>query len=115
MPSKCDFIKINKERTSPCVKRLACSFPFFFCSECSANEQVCFLFHSGEVCLLLCRELTRTHLASVPVDQVEDGVILRLPGHDLVEALALDSVQHELEQVQLDRLLDENDVVLRHD
>lgn len=98
MPSKCDFIKINKERTSPCVKRLARSFPFF-CSGCSANEQVCFLFHSGGVCLLLCRELIRTHLASVPVDQVEDGVILRLPDHDLVEALSLDSVQHELEQV----------------
>lgn len=89
-------------------------FPFF-CSGCSANEQVCSLFHSGGVCLLLCRELIRTHLASVPVDQVEDGVILRLPDHDLVEALSLDSVQHELEQVQLDRLLDENDVVLRHD
>lgn len=65
------------------------------------------------VCLLLCSKTT--HLASVPVDQVEDGVILRLPGHDFMKALSLDPVQHELQQVQLDRLLDEHDVVLRHD
>ena len=33
------------------------------------------------------------------VDQVEDGVILRLPGHDLMKALPLDFVQHELHQI----------------
>lgn len=66
-----------------------------------------------EVCLLLCCNIT--HLASVPVDQVEDGFILWLPGHDFMETLSLDSVQHELQQVQLDRLLDEHNVVLRHD
>ena len=66
-----------------------------------------------EVRLLLRCEIT--HLASVSVDQVEDGVVLWLPGHDFMEALSLDSVQHELQQVQLDRLLDEHDVVLRHD
>ena len=55
------------------------------------------------------------YLASVPVDQVEDGVALGIPGHDLVEALALDLVEHGLQHVQLDWLLDEHDVVLRHD
>lgn len=51
----------------------------------------------------------------MPVDQVEDGVTVRLPLHALVETLSLDSVQHELQQVQLDWLLNEHDVVLRHD
>lgn len=65
------------------------------------------------MCLLLSAGLT--HLASVPVDQVEDGFALRLPGHDFMKALSLDFVQHELQQVQLDRLLNEHNVVLRHD
>lgn len=72
-----------------------------------------FLPRTFYVCLLLCSKLT--HLASVAVDQVEDGFILRVPGHDFMKALSLYSVQHELEQVQLDRLLDEHNVVLRHD
>lgn len=54
----------------------------------------------------------QTHHTSVPVNQVEDCVIVRLPLHAFVEALSLDSVQHELQQVQLDWLLNENDVVL---
>lgn len=62
--------------------------------------------------LLLCGKLISTHLAGVPVDQVEDRSILRLPGHDFMKTLSLDSVQHELQQVQLDWLLDEHNVVL---
>lgn len=48
----------------------------------------------------------------MPVDQVEDGFVLGLPAHDLMEALAQNSVQHEPHQVQLDRLLNEHNVVL---
>lgn len=65
--------------------------------------------HCQEVKLYKSRQ---THRTSVPVDQVEDGVIVRLPLHAFVETLSLDSVQHHLQQVQLDWLLNENDVVL---
>ncbi len=88
----------------------------FFSSDYSAKGCVVSAPHFlYGVNLLLCSNLILTHLASVPVDQVEDGFILRLPGHDLMEALSLDSVQHELQQVQLDWLLNEHNVVLRHD
>lgn len=56
-----------------------------------------------------------THLSCAPVHQVEDSAVLRLPGQDVVKALALYLVQHELQQVQLDGLLNEHNVVLRHD
>ena len=55
-----------------------------------------------------------THLACVPVDQVEDGVILRLPGHGFMKALSLYPVQHELQHVHLDWLLNKDNIVLRH-
>lgn len=46
------------------------------------------------------------------VHEVEDGAILRLPGHDLVKALSHYFVQHDHHHVQLDGLLNEHDVVL---
>lgn len=76
------------------------------------------IFHTlllHEAALLLRSRLILTHLACVPVDQVEDSFVLGLPGHDFMKAFPLDSVQHELQQVQLYRLLNEHNVVLRHD
>lgn len=68
-----------------------------------------------EITLLQCSKLILTHLASVSVDQVEDGFILRLPSHGFVQTFSLDSAQHELQHVQLDWLLNKHNVVLRHD
>lgn len=78
----------------------------FFTADYSANG--CFLLHTNSKLIL-------THLASVSVDQVEDGFILRLPSHGFVQTFSLDSVQHELQHVQLDWLLNKHNVVLRHD
>lgn len=93
-------------------EEISLQFSFFVLT---IQQMACVSYSKHEVSLLLCSDLILTHLASVPVDQVEDGFILRLPGHDLMEALSLDSVQHELQQVQLDWLLNEHNVVLRHD
>lgn len=46
---------------------------------------------------------------------MEDGSVVRLPGHDLVKTFPLDFVEHELHQVQFDWLLDEHDVGVRQD
>lgn len=93
-------------------REISLQFPFFVLT--IQQMGVCFLLHTFlyDVSLLLCSKLILTHLASVPVDQVEDGFTLRLPGHDFMKTLSLDSVQHELQQVQLDWLLNEHNVVL---
>lgn len=64
------------------------------------------------MCIHICIDLT--YLSRVSVDQVENGAIVRLPGHDPMETFPLDFVQHELQQVHFYGLLNEHDVVLRH-
>lgn len=74
---------------------------------------VCFLFYPR--LYTVNKRYNICHLSGVSVDQMEDCCMLRLPGHDFAKALPLYFVQHELQQIYLDWLLDKHNIVLRHD
>ena len=55
-----------------------------------------------------------THLACLLVHQMEHGVLLGVPVDAFAQPLPSQLTGHDLQQVHLDGLLDENHVILGH-